>query len=81
MSEENIEVVRWIYEALNRGDWDAATRHTDADFEVTFQRGPNAGTHRGRDSIQAILADQQRHSTRGSSRWSRFSTAAIEWWR
>jgi uncharacterized protein len=59
MSEENIEIVRSIYEALNRVDWDAATRQTDANFEVTFQRGPNAGTHRGRDSIQAILADQR----------------------
>ena len=59
MSEENVEIVRSIYEALNRRDWDAATRPTDADFEATFQRGPNAGTHRGRDSIQAIIEDQR----------------------
>jgi ketosteroid isomerase-like protein len=25
---------------------------------ATFQRGPNAGTHRGRDAVQAILEDQ-----------------------
>jgi ketosteroid isomerase-like protein len=59
MSEENVEIVRSIYEALNRGDWEAATRPTDAKFEVTFQRGPNAGTHRGRDAIQAIIEDQR----------------------
>jgi uncharacterized protein len=59
MSQENVESVRSIYEALNRGDWDAATHLTDADFEITFQRGPNAGTHRGRDSIRAILTDQR----------------------
>jgi ketosteroid isomerase-like protein len=59
MSQENVEVVRSIYESLNRGDWDAATRPTDADFEVTFQRGPNAGTRRGRDSIRAIVEDQR----------------------
>ena len=59
MSQENVELVRSIYAALNRGDWDAATRPTDADFEVTFQRGPNAGIHRGRDSIQAIIEDQR----------------------
>jgi ketosteroid isomerase-like protein len=59
MSQENVEVVRSIYKALNRGDWEAATRPTDADFEVTFQRGPNAGTHRGRDSIRAIIEDQR----------------------
>jgi ketosteroid isomerase-like protein len=51
--------VRSIYEALNRGDSDAATHLTDANFEVTFQRGPNAGTHRGRASIQAIVEDQR----------------------
>jgi uncharacterized protein len=59
MSQENVELVRSIYEALNRDDWDAATALTDANFEVTFQRGPNAGTHRGVDSIQAIVADQR----------------------
>jgi ketosteroid isomerase-like protein len=59
MSEENVEIVRSIYEALNRGDLEAATRPTDADFEVTFQRGPNAGTHRGRNSIRAIIEDQR----------------------
>jgi ketosteroid isomerase-like protein len=59
MSEENVEVVRSIYEALNQGDWDAATRPTDGDFEMTFQRGPNAGTHRGRDTIRAIIEDQR----------------------
>jgi len=59
MSQENVEIVRSIYEALNRGDWDAATRLTDADFEVTIERGPNAGSHRGRDSIQAVIEDQR----------------------
>jgi uncharacterized protein len=59
MSQENIEIVRSIYEAFNRDDSDAVTDLTDADFEATFQRGPNAGTHRGRDSIQAIIADQR----------------------
>ena len=54
-----MEIVGSIYEALNRGDWEAATRAMDADFEVTFQRGPNAGTHRGWDAIQAIVADQR----------------------
>jgi ketosteroid isomerase-like protein len=59
MSQENVEIVRAIYAALNRGDWDAGFRHVDPDFEVTFQRGPNAGTHRGRDSIRAVIEDQR----------------------
>jgi ketosteroid isomerase-like protein len=68
MSQENVEIVRSIYEALNRGDWDAATRPTDIDFEVTFQRGPNAGTHRGRDSSGRSSRISERRSTHGSSR-------------
>ena len=55
---------RWRSTARNPpleglGDWDAAFRLVDPDFEVTFQRGPNAGTHRGRDTIQAIIKDQR----------------------
>ena len=59
MSQENVEVVQSIYASLDRGDWDAAFRLADPDFEVTFQRGPNAGTHRGLDTIQAIIKDQR----------------------
>ena len=59
MSQENVEVIQSIYASLARGDWDAAFRLADPDFEVTFQRGPNAGTHRGRDTIQAIIKDQR----------------------
>ena len=59
MSQENVAVVRSIYASLDHGDWDAAFRLVDPDFEVTFQRGPNAGTHRGRDRVQAIIEDQR----------------------
>jgi ketosteroid isomerase-like protein len=81
MSQENVEIVRSIYEALNRGDWEAAIRPTDAEFEVTFQRGPNAGTHRGRDAIGESSKISERHSTHGSSRWRKCSTSVIKWWR
>jgi|SRR5215218_1496571 len=59
MSQENIEVVRRVYDALNRNDWAAAFRDADQDFEATFQRGPNAGTHRGREKLQALLLDSR----------------------
>jgi ketosteroid isomerase-like protein len=59
MSEENVEIVRAIYRAFNDDDWDAAFRLAAPEFEATFQRGPNAGTHRGRDSVRAILEDQR----------------------
>jgi uncharacterized protein len=57
MSEENVEVVRRFYEALNQGDWDEAFRDTHPDVEVTLQRGPGAGTHRGREEIQGFIED------------------------
>jgi hypothetical protein len=37
MSEENVEVVRAIYEAFNRRDWDAMFRHTDLEFAFTYR--------------------------------------------
>ena len=57
MSRENVEIVRRVYEALNKGDWDAAFRYAHPDFEVTTQRGPSAGTHRQRDAVQAYAED------------------------
>jgi ketosteroid isomerase-like protein len=57
MSQENVEVVRRCYEALNRRDWDAAFRDMHVDFELTTQRGPNAGTRRGRERVAEFLED------------------------
>jgi ketosteroid isomerase-like protein len=59
MSQENIEIVRRVYDAHNQRDWDAAFRDAHPEFEMTFQRGPNAGTHRGRERVQAMLLDQR----------------------
>jgi ketosteroid isomerase-like protein len=58
MSEENVELVKSIYESFNRRNWDAAFRLADPDFEFSIQRGPNAGVHRGRETVQAVLQDQ-----------------------
>jgi ketosteroid isomerase-like protein len=58
MSQENVEIVESIYKAFNRRDWDALFRDADSDIEFTIQRGPNAGPHRGRDEVQALLEDQ-----------------------
>lgn len=58
MSQANVEIVRAVYEAFNRRDWDAAFRDAHPDFEFTIQRGPNAGAHRGREQVQRFLEDQ-----------------------
>jgi ketosteroid isomerase-like protein len=57
MSQENVEIVRRLYDAVNRDDWDAAFRDADPDFVVTFKEGPRAGTHRGREELQAVADD------------------------
>jgi ketosteroid isomerase-like protein len=59
MSEGNVKIVRAIYQAFNDEAWDTAYRFMAPEFEATFQRGLMAGTHRGRDSVRAILQDQR----------------------
>ena len=54
MSKESVEIVRSIYESVNRGDWDAAFRDQHPDVEMTTPPGPNAGTYRGRQEIQGF---------------------------
>ena len=59
MSERNVELIRDVYEAGNRGDWAALFRiaHPDIEWE-TDPRLPNAGTYRGREEIQRFYEDQ-----------------------
>ena len=57
MSQENVEIVRRAYDALNHGDWDAVFREAHPDFEITTQRGPGAGTHRRREAVQDYAED------------------------
>ena len=58
MSQENVEVVRQVYEAFNRGDWDAVFRDVAPDFELTTPaRGLDAGIFRGREEGQGYWED------------------------
>ena len=68
MSQENLEIVRAIYEAIKRDDWDAAFRNAHPDFALTFERSLAAGTHRGRNQVQAVLQDQ----------WEAFDATVLE---
>jgi ketosteroid isomerase-like protein len=55
MSRENVEVVRRIIDAINRGDIDAAMELASQDFEADWSnsRGLLSGVHRGRDQARA----------------------------
>ena len=57
MSRANVEIVRPIYDSLTRRDWDTLFRDVHPDFEMTTQRGPTAGTHRGREAVQWLIED------------------------
>ncbi len=58
MSQENVEIVRSIYEAFNRRDWDAAFRDQHPEVELTTPPGgPNSGTYRGRLECQGYLQE------------------------
>jgi ketosteroid isomerase-like protein len=58
MSQENVEVVRQVLEAFNRGDWDAVFRDLHPDFELTTPtRGFDAGIFRGREEGQGYWED------------------------
>ena len=53
MSQEDIEIVRLAYAAVNEGDRDALTEITALDAVVDFSRsiGPLEGIYRGRDAF------------------------------
>ncbi len=58
MSQENVEIVRQVYEAFSRGDWDAVYRDLHRDVEMTTPpRGLDAGIFRGREEGQAYWED------------------------
>ena len=46
MTQADTEMLRAGYEAFNRGDWEAATRFADPEFELqTADRVVNPGTY------------------------------------
>ena len=57
MSQDNVEIVRRVYQALGGRDWDAVFHDMHPDFEMTTQRGPAAGTYRRREGAQGFLED------------------------
>jgi ketosteroid isomerase-like protein len=58
MSQENVEIVRATFDALNSGDVDAVIKGTAPDFEFDFSRavGPAHGVF-GRDQLPDLLRE------------------------
>jgi ketosteroid isomerase-like protein len=57
MSRENVEVVRRIYERLNRGDVEGVVELCDDDLAMDFsERIFNPDTYRGHDGIRRFYA-------------------------
>ena len=52
MSQENVEIVRRVFDAVNRGDFDAAMEPAADDFVLDWSNsiGPAKGVYRGRSA-------------------------------
>ena len=58
MSQADIETLRAGYEAISRGDWDAAFRDLHPDFEMkAADRMASPGTYRGSEEIRRFFED------------------------
>lgn len=58
MSQADIETLRFGYEAVSRGDWDAPTRFAHPEFELqTADRVVNPGTYRGTGEVRRFFED------------------------
>ena len=58
MSQENVEIVKAAFDAVNRGDWDAVFQDAAPGFEVDFSRsvGPWRGVF-GPDQIRRVVVE------------------------
>jgi ketosteroid isomerase-like protein len=70
MSQENVEVVRRIFDSINRDDLDAflAEFHPDAEADMSESTGPYTGIYRGRDQLRPFL--QGFRDAWGNLRWN-----------
>jgi uncharacterized protein len=69
MSQAEIETLRAIYDAISRGDWDAAFRDAGPDFEFTPpEQNPIAGTYRGSEAVRGFFAEL----------WAAFDQVTVE---
>ena len=55
MSQENVEVVRRMYEAFHSGDFEGALAHFDPDVVIDATMRVDAGIGHGREELYAIV--------------------------
>jgi ketosteroid isomerase-like protein len=55
MSQENVKLIRRMYAAFHRADFDAALAHFDPEVEVDVSMRVDEGTGRGWDELRAIV--------------------------
>jgi ketosteroid isomerase-like protein len=65
MSQENIEVVRAAYDAVNRGDLDAAISNIGSEMEYVASGASPARP--GSTSVLRVSSGSSRHSGRSST--------------
>jgi ketosteroid isomerase-like protein len=63
MSEENVEIVRRLYEAIGRGDTDAVLAVYDPEIEWHFARSPfrnfvNHDVYRGHSGVRDLIRER-----------------------
>jgi ketosteroid isomerase-like protein len=58
MSQENVEVVQRVFEAVNRGDIDAALELVADDYVMDWSNsiGPGKGVYHGEQGVREIWA-------------------------
>jgi uncharacterized protein len=57
MSQENVEIVRGLYEAWQRGDFEAGMEPFDEDVEwFNPPEAPGSGSFRGREGVRHAMA-------------------------
>jgi ketosteroid isomerase-like protein len=61
MSRENVDVIRAVIEAINRGDGEGAIQRMDPGIRFDHRLGALQGNVVGHDSVRALFADFVEH--------------------
>src|SRR3954451_20152576 len=58
MSQENVKIMRAVYEALNRGGFASAISYAHPEIEFhTYAQSPQAGVYRGKEAVLRYNVD------------------------